>query len=118
MEPLMATLDRSEFGPNQWLIDEMYRRFREDPGSVGDAWREFFEDYTPRADGRSPDGKAQTPTPDATPAPADGADSADGRKEPAREAGDAEVVPLRGAAAVIAERMEESLEVPTATSVR
>ncbi|HXJ65443.1 MAG TPA: hypothetical protein VNN79_16930, partial [Actinomycetota bacterium] len=45
----MATLDRSEFGPNQWLIDEMFRRFQEEPASVGDAWREFFEDYTDRS---------------------------------------------------------------------
>src|SRR3954451_11751623 len=120
-EPLMATLDRSEFGPNQWLIDEMYRRFRDDPGSVGDAWREFFEDYTPRADGRSPDGRAQAPTPPATeqaapPAQA-GAEGKPAEHEDA-EHEDVEVVPLRGAAAVIAERMEESLEVPTATSVR
>jgi 2-oxoglutarate dehydrogenase E1 component len=38
--------------------------------------------------------------------------------EPAPAPDGAEVVPLRGAAGIIAERMEESLEVPTATSVR
>jgi 2-oxoglutarate dehydrogenase complex dehydrogenase (E1) component-like enzyme len=38
---------RDDFGPNEWLIDELYRRYVEDPSSVGDAWQEFFEDYRP-----------------------------------------------------------------------
>ena len=33
------------FGTNSWLVDEMYERYRDDPTSVGDAWREFFADY-------------------------------------------------------------------------
>jgi multifunctional 2-oxoglutarate metabolism enzyme len=107
----MATLDRSEFGPNQWLIDEMFRRFQEDPGSVGEAWKEFFEGYRPRA--ASPDGDRPAARP-APPAPP----PAEPRQAPEPAEDGAEVVPLRGAAAVIAERMEESLEVPTATSVR
>ena len=32
-----------DFGPNEWLIEEMYRRYAEDPSSVGEAWREFFD---------------------------------------------------------------------------
>ena len=40
-------IDPSALGPNMWLIDEMYRRFRENPNSVGEAWREFFEDFKP-----------------------------------------------------------------------
>ena len=35
------------FGPNVWLVDEMYRKWQENPRSVGASWREFFEDYTP-----------------------------------------------------------------------
>ncbi|MFL5798629.1 MAG: multifunctional oxoglutarate decarboxylase/oxoglutarate dehydrogenase thiamine pyrophosphate-binding subunit/dihydrolipoyllysine-residue succinyltransferase subunit [Actinomycetota bacterium] len=109
----MTTLDRSEFGPNQWLIDEMFHRFQEDPGSVGAAWQEFFQDYRPRSDGRSAE--------EAAPAAAAGhepAEPAPATREPPAEEEGVEAVPLRGAAAVIAERMEESLEVPTATSVR
>ncbi len=110
--------DRSDFGPNEWLIDEMYRRFREDPASVSEAWREFLEDYHPA--GAEP-GPSAGPTraerePQAQPPPAsEGPPSAEREKTP--PAGE-DVVPLRGAAAVIAERMEESLGVPTATSVR
>src|SRR6266496_2648933 len=40
-------LDPSTLGPNMWLIDEMYRRYRDDPDSVGTAWKEFFEDFRP-----------------------------------------------------------------------
>src|SRR4051794_12767509 len=35
----------SDFGTNSWLVEEMYEQFREDPASVGEAWREFFADY-------------------------------------------------------------------------
>jgi len=129
-DALMATRDRSEFGPNAWLIDEMFRRFQEDPGSVGEAWREFFDGYRPRVASAAPDGEGASGAPAAPPdgqaqeAPA-GKPAATG--QPAAGAGpdadagpgdEAEMTPLRGAAAVIAERMEESLDVPTATSVR
>ncbi|WGW14074.1 multifunctional oxoglutarate decarboxylase/oxoglutarate dehydrogenase thiamine pyrophosphate-binding subunit/dihydrolipoyllysine-residue succinyltransferase subunit [Saxibacter everestensis] len=36
-----------DFGANEWLVDEMYERFKEDKNSVDEAWWEFFEDYTP-----------------------------------------------------------------------
>ncbi|BBG04371.1 MULTISPECIES: multifunctional oxoglutarate decarboxylase/oxoglutarate dehydrogenase thiamine pyrophosphate-binding subunit/dihydrolipoyllysine-residue succinyltransferase subunit [Pseudonocardia] len=34
-----------EFGPNEWLVEEMYQRFQEDPSAVDAAWHEFFADY-------------------------------------------------------------------------
>src|SRR6476659_869107 len=105
MEPTpMTTLDRSEFGPNEWLIDEMYRRFREDPDSVGAAWREFFEDYVPRGDGRVPADGQRREAP-ATTQPAEAAAPAQPAEqpEPAPAPEDAEVVALRGAAGIIAE---------------
>ncbi len=37
----------SQFGPNEWLIEEMYERFLNDPASVDSAWHEFFADYKP-----------------------------------------------------------------------
>ena len=33
------------FGANSWLVEEMYEQYRADPDSVGESWREFFEDY-------------------------------------------------------------------------
>src|SRR3984957_701777 len=38
----------ADFGPNQWLVDEMYQRYLADPGSVDQAWGSFFADYHPR----------------------------------------------------------------------
>jgi 2-oxoglutarate dehydrogenase E1 component len=35
------------FGPNAWLVDDMYEEYRCDPTSVSESWREFFADYTP-----------------------------------------------------------------------
>jgi 2-oxoglutarate decarboxylase len=34
-----------DFGPNEWLVEEMYQRFQEDPSAVDPAWHEFFADY-------------------------------------------------------------------------
>jgi 2-oxoglutarate decarboxylase len=36
-----------QFGPNEWLVEEMYQRFLEDPNGVDPAWHDFFEDYRP-----------------------------------------------------------------------
>ncbi|WP_328992128.1 multifunctional oxoglutarate decarboxylase/oxoglutarate dehydrogenase thiamine pyrophosphate-binding subunit/dihydrolipoyllysine-residue succinyltransferase subunit [Kribbella sp. NBC_01245] len=35
------------FGANEWLVDEMYQKFLQDPNSVDRAWWEFFKGYTP-----------------------------------------------------------------------
>ncbi|MGV0633367.1 multifunctional oxoglutarate decarboxylase/oxoglutarate dehydrogenase thiamine pyrophosphate-binding subunit/dihydrolipoyllysine-residue succinyltransferase subunit [Mycolicibacillus trivialis] len=42
----------SPFGQNEWLVEEMYRKFRDDPDSVDPSWHEFLVDYRPEpADG-------------------------------------------------------------------
>ena len=33
-----------DFGPNEWLVDELYQRYLADPGSVDMAWWNFFAD--------------------------------------------------------------------------
>ncbi|HLY81517.1 MAG TPA: multifunctional oxoglutarate decarboxylase/oxoglutarate dehydrogenase thiamine pyrophosphate-binding subunit/dihydrolipoyllysine-residue succinyltransferase subunit, partial [Acidimicrobiales bacterium] len=40
------------FGPNAWLVDDMYEQYRQDPTSVSESWREFFADYQQRGLGR------------------------------------------------------------------
>ncbi|MFZ0902930.1 MAG: hypothetical protein WAN71_03405, partial [Mycobacterium sp.] len=54
----------SPFGQNEWLVEEMYRKFREDPSSVDPSWHEFLVDYNPE-----PTGDGST-TADAQPAAA------------------------------------------------
>src|SRR3954453_14404019 len=35
------------FGPNEWIVEEMYQRYLADPTSVDPAWHDFFADYKP-----------------------------------------------------------------------
>src|SRR5215831_8972193 len=37
----------ADFGANEWLVDELYQRYLDDPGSVDKAWWSFFADYRP-----------------------------------------------------------------------
>jgi len=37
----------SQFGQNEWLVEEMYEQFLDDPASVDPAWHDFFADYKP-----------------------------------------------------------------------
>jgi len=89
----------ASFGPNVWLIDEMYRQFTERPESVSESWREFFSDYRPAAGRMAP-----------PPAPPE--------RPPAPAAAPPAATPLVGPARRLVENMEASLSVPTATSVR
>jgi 2-oxoglutarate decarboxylase len=168
----------SQFGPNEWLVEEMYEQFLADPSSVDPAWHDFFADYKPtqRAAGvgdnvAQPTGSAATedllagsnissataaagdgatttatkitttapgsaingqttitpPKPPAptTPPPTSGlpstgkpAPAAAAKATPVKPAEGEQVTTIRGAAAAIAKNMQQSLTVPTATSVR
>jgi 2-oxoglutarate dehydrogenase complex dehydrogenase (E1) component-like enzyme len=37
----------SDFGANEWLVEDMYERYQADPSSVDAAWHDFFADYRP-----------------------------------------------------------------------
>jgi multifunctional 2-oxoglutarate metabolism enzyme len=126
----------ADFGPNEWIVEDMYQRYLTDPASVDPAWHDFFADYKPGTDKKAsaptapaakpaaaPAAKtAPAPAPvapkAAAPAPAKPAAPAPVRAEgvPAKE--EATIVPLRGVAARIVQNMDQSLTVPTATSVR
>ncbi|MDI9915722.1 multifunctional oxoglutarate decarboxylase/oxoglutarate dehydrogenase thiamine pyrophosphate-binding subunit/dihydrolipoyllysine-residue succinyltransferase subunit [Rhodococcus sp. IEGM 1379] len=45
----MSSSSTSQFGQNQWLVDEMYQRFQDDPSSVDPSWHEFLTDYSPES---------------------------------------------------------------------
>jgi len=38
------------FGPNEWIVEDMYQRYLADPTSVDPAWHDFFADYRPVLD--------------------------------------------------------------------
>lgn len=63
-----------DFGTNQWLVEEMYDRYQEDPGSVDASWKSFFENGgSPGSNGSGPAAETKAdpaPAPAATQAPA------------------------------------------------
>ena len=108
----MAVEPPGQFGPNDWLVDELYQQFLQDRNSVDPAWWDFFNGFTPQ------DSQAvvtpSTPLP-TTPIPAPTPAAVNPDKAAALAGGTER---LKGAAARVVTNMEESLSVPTATSVR
>ena len=115
---MAGKLDRGDFGPNTWLIDEMHHAYVADPTSVSESWREFFAGYQPRTPQRAPLAEAHGPARPPAPAPPNGHVTAPADLSSAPPDGASAATPLRGAARVAAQRMTESLGVPTATSMR
>ncbi|MGE5234764.1 MAG: multifunctional oxoglutarate decarboxylase/oxoglutarate dehydrogenase thiamine pyrophosphate-binding subunit/dihydrolipoyllysine-residue succinyltransferase subunit [Acidobacteriota bacterium] len=111
-----------DYGPNVWLIDEMYREYKEHPESLSETWREFFSDYRPAVGRAAPSVAVVEVAAPTAPAPA--LAPAAPTKVPTPAAPSAPTptppvaVPLRGPAARLVENMERSLRVPTATTAR
>ena len=64
----------ASFGPNQWLVDELYEQYLVDKNAVDEAWWTFFDGYRSRG-GQPGGGNGSAPTQPApvtrsTPAPA------------------------------------------------
>lgn len=80
----------SDFGPNEWLVDELYEAYQKDRNSVDRAWWDFFKDYVPgeaalgrpaavdaqRADDNGTPAARTAQAPTAAPAPAPAAPAA------------------------------------------
>ena len=123
---IAVTVDAGQFagfGPNEWLVYEMYQSYLKDPESVDKAWWDFFADYAP-----SEAAKNGAPAPAAATAPAATTAAPAKQAETSTPAAPAPSAPatsdtehskvLKGAAARTVHNMEASLGVPTATSVR
>ena len=94
----------AEFGANASYVADLLTRYRTNPESVDDEWRRYFRE---RFGEPAPPPEART-APAARPAaPPTAAPAIEGER-----------VPIRGVAARIAENMEASLAVPTATTQR
>ena len=55
--------EAEQFGPNAWLVDEMYEQYRADPSSVSESWQEFFADYRSPVGNGAPAAAARRPPP-------------------------------------------------------
>src|SRR5665647_1600719 len=61
----------ADFGPNEWLVDELYQQYLQDKNSVNRAWWEFFADFHPGdgGNGKASDSGAPTSSPSTEPQP-------------------------------------------------
>lgn len=142
----VGTSSEGEFGANEWLVDELYEQFKVDKHSVDKAWWPILEAYHPVVDGSSaaapppaapPSASASEPKPVTAPIPVVGqapvarttAKPAAPQPIPAQapnavpSAGsesteEDRVTVLKGMPKALASNMDDSLTVPTATSVR
>ena len=119
----------SSLGYNTGYIEDLYNQYLADPQSVSESWRDFFADYHPSdsfvsvKDPSSEGAGKPVAVTTAVPSDVQGGDGA--VTDPIHPASattfiqeDVDIKPLRGAGAKIVENMEQSLGVPTATSVR
>ncbi|MCJ1708910.1 multifunctional oxoglutarate decarboxylase/oxoglutarate dehydrogenase thiamine pyrophosphate-binding subunit/dihydrolipoyllysine-residue succinyltransferase subunit [Microbacterium sp. VKM Ac-2923] len=142
----VGTSSEGEFGANEWLVDELYEQFKVDKHSVDKAWWPILEAYHPVVDGSAaaapppsapPASTGSEPKPVTAPIPVVGqAPVARTTTKPAAPqpipAQAPNVVPstgsesteedrvtvLKGMPKALASNMDDSLTVPTATSVR
>jgi 2-oxoglutarate dehydrogenase E1 component len=89
-----------QFGFSAGYVEKLYSDYLAAPGSVGEEWRSFFDQLADAPAGPPPDAARSDPRPAPEISHTD------------------DVEPLRGLAARIADNMEESLGIPTATSAR
>ncbi len=112
------------FGANANYVEGLLNRFRSDPSLVDESWRTYFSELLgDRADGNghsvSEGSNGAVVVEPVTSVPKQQAKSATAAAAaPAVSEVNINAVPIRGAALKIVENMEQSLTVPTATSVR
>jgi len=114
--------DSTKIDVNSWLEEELYQQYLHNHSFVDESWRSEFTSAPPTNGAPAP---AAPPAPAPPPAaPVQTQEVAKAKTEvqsqqPAKDIDSSEqLVPLRGAAARIAENMILSLQVPTATSQR
>jgi len=107
------------FGPNSALVEELYNQYKEDPDKVPEHWRTYFDELNGDTATEPAERKEKKKTePRKAPEKPE-------RKEQKKKSPDeisipegAELHKIKGVASKIVENMDESLTVPTATSLR
>ena len=105
------------FGANASYVEGLLARFQADPNSVDESWRQFFGEMMGNGgqSAAAPAAAVSAPVPQAAPTPAtEKATATAAVTAPA----DTDAKPITGASKKIVENMEQSLTVPTATSLR
>src|SRR5260221_12121882 len=92
----MSESSPPDFGINDWLEDELYQQYLHDRKTVDESWKKVFESNGDASKASENGDAVSQARPDTTD----------------------QLIPLRGAAARIAENMTASLSIPVATSQR
>ena len=103
-----------QFGFNSDFVQDLYEQYLKDPSTVSESWRRFFADY--ERDFQAGNGGA--PGEDKRPEVKSRKPEKEELSTAHRPLPTGEIKALRGVMAKIAENMEASLTLPTATSVR
>ncbi|MDZ7717309.1 MAG: multifunctional oxoglutarate decarboxylase/oxoglutarate dehydrogenase thiamine pyrophosphate-binding subunit/dihydrolipoyllysine-residue succinyltransferase subunit [Balneolaceae bacterium] len=104
------------FGPNSALVDELYKQYQEDPESVPGHWKRYFDEHEGIEVEEEPSQENGAPVTKEKPAPKEEKPAKEKKEQKIPE--DAEVEKIKGVASKIVENMDESIYVPTATSLR
>lgn len=108
------------FGPNAALVEELYKQYQTNPDSIPPYWRSYFDEL----EGVSRPAEAPQKTPQAEPTKAAAAPQTKAATAAAQKSASAalpqgvQTKKILGVAAKIAENMDQSLSIPTATSLR
>ncbi|WP_329023230.1 multifunctional oxoglutarate decarboxylase/oxoglutarate dehydrogenase thiamine pyrophosphate-binding subunit/dihydrolipoyllysine-residue succinyltransferase subunit [Streptomyces sp. NBC_00690] len=110
------------FGANEWLVDEIYQQYLQDPNSVDRAWWDFFADYKPGAENTaataspSPEAAAEPAAAPVTQAPAAPAAvaPANGAAQPGRPVAQAATPAAPAAPAPVAQQAAPPQQAPAA----
>ena len=103
----------SVFGPNSALVEELYKQYEEDPSSVPNHWKRYFDELN------------GAPSEEVTEQEEEKADQKKEKPAPKKKKTEkpsipesAELEKIKGVASKIVDNMDESIYVPTATSLR
>ena len=108
----------SVFGPNSALVEELYKQYKEDPSSVPNHWKRYFDEMNGAATEEAP-GEEEVKTEEKKEPPKK--KKAEPKKKKAEKPSipeSADVEKIKGVASKIVDNMDESIYVPTATSLR
>ena len=112
-EQPLSSDPQSTFGPNEWLVDELYESYLKDRNSVDKAWWDFFKDYEP---GEATYGRDYAVKSNHAPAPATPAQG-NGAAPKAAPAAPAAAAPARQAATSAAKPAPAAPAAPAAAPV-
>ena len=114
------------FGPNSALVEELYDQYQNDPKSVPAHWKRYFDELEGKPVDEAEPEKIQPSQAKQEVSDSNRKEPAETKKPPAQKEAKKEVQApknaslekIKGVATKIVENMDDSLEVPTATSIR